>query len=455
MADIVPYGLNRTTGQVQQTNSGDVLTDITGTAVGGGAVSSAVSPFGGTGSDGVIVYSGSQAISGVINATSITINGGVTLTVGDGEGVHFKCTGNFTNNGIIDADGAGITGGAAGTGGPGDSAGFVGGASSYGGDGGDGTTGAGGTGTARAGVFGGGGAVDGPRPAWVTDFEQFTAIVAPGGGGAEGGNGNASSSGGDGGDGGGIIVIEAVGNVTEGTLTADGTAGSNGTNFSGGGGGGGGGMILIMHGGSLTSGTVGATGGAAGLGDGGEEDGDAGEGGLIRKIQMSVEAPAASASPPGAVTQYAGSAEPAGWLFCDGQEVSRTTYSALFASISTTYGVGDGSTTFNVPDARGKSSVGANNSGLPNGLDGGFTTRDLADTGGAETHQLSVSEMPSHGHSTNNNLSNGSGSDTTRVAAGTTPDLGGPQLGGIQNTGGDGSHNTMHPFLVFNYIIKT
>ena len=63
--------------------------------------------------------------------------------------------------------------------------------------------------------------------------------------------------------------------------------------------------------------------------------------------------------PTGAVTDYAGSTAPAGWLLCDGSAVSRATYAALFSKISTTFGVGDGSTTFNVPDCRGKAAIGA------------------------------------------------------------------------------------------------
>lgn len=58
-------------------------------------------------------------------------------------------------------------------------------------------------------------------------------------------------------------------------------------------------------------------------------------------------------SPAGAMSIYAGSSAPDGWLLCDGSAVNRETYSTLFAVIGTTYGSGDGSTTFNVPDMRG------------------------------------------------------------------------------------------------------
>ena len=72
---------------------------------------------------------------------------------------------------------------------------------------------------------------------------------------------------------------------------------------------------------------------------------------------------AVGALPPGVVMPYAGATEPAGWLLCAGQAVSRTTYGALFAAIGTTYGTGNGSTTFNLPDLRGRVVAGRDNMG--------------------------------------------------------------------------------------------
>lgn len=84
--------------------------------------------------------------------------------------------------------------------------------------------------------------------------------------------------------------------------------------------------------------------------------------------------PAASAGVPvGTVVQYAGSSAPAGWLLCDGAAIDRDDYAALFAAIGTGYGVGDGSTTFNIPDTRDKYSKGKN-------------AGALGATGGAATH---------------------------------------------------------------------
>ena len=82
----------------------------------------------------------------------------------------------------------------------------------------------------------------------------------------------------------------------------------------------------------------------------------------------------------------------AGWLECDGSAVSRAEHSALFAVIGTTYGVGDGAATFNLPDLRGRAAIGA-------GQGTGLTDRALGSTGGAETHALTEQELAAHGHS--------------------------------------------------------
>ena len=87
------------------------------------------------------------------------------------------------------------------------------------------------------------------------------------------------------------------------------------------------------------------------------------------------ELPISSIMPTGVMVDYAGATAPAGWLLCYGQPVSRVTYAALFAAIGTTYGAGDGSTTFNVPDLRGAVAAGASNMGGPDrgNLPGGGT----------------------------------------------------------------------------------
>ena len=99
---------------------------------------------------------------------------------------------------------------------------------------------------------------------------------------------------------------------------------------------------------------------------------------------------AESLVPSGAITPFAGSAAPTGWFSCDGSAISRATYAALFAAIGTTYGAGDGSTTFNLPNLKGR---------VPVGVDAAQTEFDTrGETGGAKTHLLSSAEMPSHTH---------------------------------------------------------
>lgn len=144
----------------------------------------------------------------------------------------------------------------------------------------------------------------------------------------------------------------------------------------------------------------------------------------------------------GSVTMYAGTGLPTGWLRCNGAAVSRTTYAALFTAIGTTYGAGDGSTTFNLPDLNGRAPFGA-------GAGTGLTARTLGAKGGEETHVLTIAEMPAHGHQFRRN---GSG-----AGSGPEPIVEDHWDGGLVNTsttGGGGAHNTMPPFLAINFLIK-
>ncbi len=201
---------------------------------------------------------------------------------------------------------------------------------------------------------------------------------------------------------------------------------------------------------------------------------------------------------------YAGSAAPTGWLLCDGSAVSRGTYAGLFAVIGTTYGGGDGSTTFNLPNLKGRYPAGRDSS------QGEFDT--LGESGGAKTHTLAGSEIPSHSHpiggstggesaghvhtvdppaagtssdgSHSHNLTGWQyGPDNLGVAFGDhgttgpvptgsagahshTVDIGafnsGSNSGGhthslpgaTGNTGSGGAHNNLPPYLTMNYLIK-
>ena len=154
--------------------------------------------------------------------------------------------------------------------------------------------------------------------------------------------------------------------------------------------------------------------------------------------------------PVGCIVPYGGTiaSVPAGFLPCDGTAVSRLGEEDLFAIIGETWGAGDTVTTFNVPDLRGKSVLGLNDGTLPAGADGGFTTRVLAADGGEEAHQITLGEMPAHTHDV----------ATAGSSAGTTISANRALTPGINTTssiGGDVAHNTMHPFTVCAYIIKS
>ena len=94
--------------------------------------------------------------------------------------------------------------------------------------------------------------------------------------------------------------------------------------------------------------------------------------------------------PPGVIWQWGGTNTPAGFLICNGAAVSRTAYAALYVNIGTVYGIGDGSSTFNLPNLQGRVPVGRNTG------DSNFAS--LAQSGGEDAHTLSLNEMPTHGH---------------------------------------------------------
>jgi microcystin-dependent protein len=175
-------------------------------------------------------------------------------------------------------------------------------------------------------------------------------------------------------------------------------------------------------------------------------------------LDLATASGATAVLPPGAITAFGGGAAPDGWLLCDGAAVSRTVYSLLFTAIGTTYGAGDGTSTFNVPNLKGKVMAGYDSA------EAEFNA--LGKAAGEKTHTLTASEMPSHGHGVNdpghshsytnpgNNLGTGSEGGVSGPNHG--DNTGGSSTGiSIQSAGGNGAHNNLQPYLVVNHIIKT
>ena len=146
----------------------------------------------------------------------------------------------------------------------------------------------------------------------------------------------------------------------------------------------------------------------------------------------------------GEVVPFAGTTAPAGTLLCSGQAISRTDYVGLFTALSTTYGVGDGSTTFNLPDLTGRVVAGKESSATRltsgvSGVDGGT----LGAIGGDQRLQIHSHQFQAiinvgagnGGSSAVGNWNNAAGQSTTNA--------------------GSGASQNVQPTIVLNYVIKT
>ena len=162
--------------------------------------------------------------------------------------------------------------------------------------------------------------------------------------------------------------------------------------------------------------------------------------------------------PPGVVLPFAGTTPPAGFLLCYGQAVSRASYADLFAAIGTSWGAGDGSTTFNLPDLRGRAAFGKDDMGgaaasrLTSG-GSGINGAALGASGGAETHTLTIAQMPPHAHTQTADNTRSVGVGLTNVAA--TGAVGIWANDSSSTVGDGGAHNNMPPAVVLNHIIST
>jgi microcystin-dependent protein len=184
--------------------------------------------------------------------------------------------------------------------------------------------------------------------------------------------------------------------------------------------------------------------------------------------------------PSGALMPYSGSSAPSGWLLCQGQAVSRTTFATLFGVTSITYGSGDGVTTFNLPDLRGR---------VVAGVDGGvnrlttntMSSQALGGIGGLELETLNVGQLPTNIASNGNNTivvdgvnivtttngaasvanwSNGSGTTLTafqpnQATAGTVSSSRTQNVGVTSTNTSGGGHPNVQPTMELNYLIKT
>lgn len=153
--------------------------------------------------------------------------------------------------------------------------------------------------------------------------------------------------------------------------------------------------------------------------------------------------------PAGVIQFYAGAEAPAGWMECDGRELSRSQYTTLFAALGTTWGVGNDSTTFNIPDLRGRVPVAA---GDPDGEgDDTITGRLLGQKGGAEKHKLANADLPANDYLSGGGIRTDNirhDADSARTFYGDT----GTSTTIVQ--GGNQPFSLLPPFAVVKCIIK-
>lgn len=157
----------------------------------------------------------------------------------------------------------------------------------------------------------------------------------------------------------------------------------------------------------------------------------------------------ANTVPIGTGMDYYGTVPPEDYMFADGSAISRTEYAGLFSIVGTTYGAGDGSSTFNLPDKRERVSVmyksGSSNFG------------NLGKKAGTETVTLTTAQLPSHSHGITTGIDGSYGLKTDGDAGykGRVDLFGiGNKSWSTNNAGSGNAHNNLQPYFVCNYIIK-
>ena len=172
--------------------------------------------------------------------------------------------------------------------------------------------------------------------------------------------------------------------------------------------------------------------------------------------------------PIGAVIDFWGSTPPDGFFFAAGQEMSRADYAELFAVIKTNAGAGNGSTTFNLPDYRGRIAAGRESMASPTTTRlNSLSSSTLGAVGGAQSHTLTEAQMPSHKHG----ITDPGHTHTASTAGGATgvrsgfeefaATVSGPSATSssttgimVANAGGGEAHNNVQPTIICNKIIR-
>ena len=189
-------------------------------------------------------------------------------------------------------------------------------------------------------------------------------------------------------------------------------------------------------------------------------------GSVYTKTEVDALLAATAYVPTGSIQAYGGAAAPTGYVLCDGSAVSRTTYSDLFTAIGTGYGVGNGSTTFSVPDLQGSFPRGKDADAL--GDADGDEAKDLSHAHTTGDHSVTTAEAPIHKHNLyyqakyvdtlhGGQLFNFALAETTGTTKTGTDNAGTGDAHNHGATGSEGSNaqDVMNPYLVVNYIIKT